>query len=143
MQVQSLAVLGGLHQFLSTAPVFVLCVLSQQFFLQSLDALGIAFCVQVGSLFHSCKWSPALWIYDVGILERVSHVMGYTEGTAGLFSVLSGNFLNLRHDFVAFRMSQNNFHTHTCHQANNALRNGERLAVGRRVSPCHSQLFAL
>ena len=28
---------------------------------------------------------------------------------------------------------ENNFHTHTCHQANNALRNGERLAVGRRV----------
>ena len=137
MQVQCLAVLGGLHQFFGTAPVFVLCVLSQQFLLQCLDAVGIAFSVQVGSLFHGCKRSPALWIYDIGILECVSHVMGYAEGTAGLLSVLSCNFLNLRHDLIAFRMSQDNFHTHTGHQSYNALRNGERFAVGRRVSPCH------
>ena len=79
----------------------------------------------------------------ISILECVSHVVRYAEGTAGLLSVLSCNFLNLRHYLVAFRMSQNNFHSHTGHQTDYTLRNRQRLSVGRRVSPGHSQLFAL
>ena len=39
-------------------------------------------------------------------------------------------------------MSQNNVHTETCHQTDNALRNGEWFAIRWRVSPCHSKFFA-
>ena len=121
----------------------MLGVLSQQLFLQSLDSFAVALAVQVGSLLHSGEGSPALRVNDVGVLEGVGHVVGYAEGTAGLLGVMSCNLLNLRHDLVAFRMSQDNLHTHSGHQADNALGNGEGFAVGGRVSPGHSQLFAL
>ena len=39
-------------------------------------------------------------------------------------------------------MSKNNVHAETCHQTDNALRNGEWFTIGWRVSPCHSDLFA-
>ena len=124
MQIQGLAVLGGLHQLFGTAPVFVVGVLSQQLFLQSLDAIGVALAVKVGTFLHSCKWSPALWINDIGVLEGLSHVVGSCEGTAGFLRVGLCHFLNLRHHLISFRMSQNNVHAHTCHQADDALGNG-------------------
>ena len=143
MQIQGLSVLGGLHQLLGAAPILVLCVLSQQLFLQRLDSLGVSLAVQVGSLLHCCERRPALGIYDVRILEGVRHVVGYTEGTSGFLRVLSCHFLYLGHDLIALGMSQHNFHSHTGHQAYHTLRYGQGLAVRRRVSPGHGQLLAL
>ena len=39
-------------------------------------------------------------------------------------------------------MRQNNVHTETCHKSDDTLWNGEWFTIGRRVSPCHSKLFA-
>ena len=121
----------------------MLCVLGQQLLLQSLDALGIALGVQIRPLLHSSEGSPALGIYDIGILKCVCHVVAYPEGAAGFLCVGLCHFLNLRHDLIAFRMSQDHFHAHAGHQSNHALGNGEGLAVGGGVGPGHGQLLAL
>ena len=121
----------------------MLCVLGKQLFLQSLDAVGIALSVEVGSLLHSCERSPALRIYDISILECLCHGIGLGEAAAGLLSVLLSYFLNLRHYLVSFRMCQNNVHTESGHQADNTLRYGKRFAVARGVSPGHSYFLTL
>ena len=40
-------------------------------------------------------------------------------------------------------MSKNYIHSESCHQTDNTLRYGQRLAVAGRISPCHGQLLAL
>ena len=60
VQVQGLAVLGGLHQLLGAAPVLVVGVLGQQLLLQGLDAVGVALGVQVGALLHGGEGAQLL-----------------------------------------------------------------------------------
>ena len=135
--------MGGGHQFLGAAPVLVLGVLGQQLLLQSLDALGVALAVQVGALLHGGKGRPALGVDHIGVLEGLRHVVGAGEGTAGLGSVLAGDFLDLGHDLVSFGMGQHNVHAEAGHQADDALGNGQGLAVAGGVRPGHGDLLAL
>ena len=142
MEIQGLAVLGGLHQLLGAAPVLVIGVLGQQFLLQSLDAVGVALSVQISALLHSGEGSPALGIDDISVLEGLGHGVGLGEGTAGLGGVGLGDLLHLGHDLVSLGVSQHHVHAETAHQADDALRHGEGLAVGGAVSPGHSDLLA-
>ena len=54
-----------------------------------------------------------------------------------------GDLLHLGHDLVALGMGQHHVHAETGHQADDALRHGEGLAVGGAVSPGHGDLLAL
>ena len=117
-------------------------VLGQQFLLQSLDAVGVALSVQISALLHSGEGSPALGIDDISVLEGLGHGVGLGEGTAGLGGVGLGDLLHLGHDLVSLGVSQHHVHAETAHQADDALRHGEGLAVGGAVSPGHSDLLA-
>ena len=59
------------------------------------------------------------------------------------FGLFGGDLFDFRNQVVAFRISQRNVHAETRHQTDNALRNGQRLAVRRGISPRHGQLFTL
>ena len=58
------------------------------------------------------------------------------------FRLFGGDLFDFRNQVVSFRISQRNVHAETGHQADNTLRNGQRLAVRRGISPCHGQFFA-
>ena len=108
---------------------FVVRVLSEQFFFKTVDAFLVAVSVQFSTFFHRGERSPALRIDDVRILEGFRHVVGLCEGSAGSRSVLLRYFFDVFHYVVSFRMSQDYVHAETCHQSDNTLRNGQRLAV--------------
>ena len=120
----------------------MLCILSQQLFLQFLDSLEVTVSVQFRTFFHSCERSPALRIYDICVLKRLFHAVCLCEGAAGFLCIFSSDSLNLREYLVSFGMSQDNVHSETCHQADHTLGNRERLSVGRRVSPGHCNLLS-
>ena len=102
--------------------VLVLGVLSQKLFFKRLNAIEIAVAIEVGSLFHCGKGSPALGINYVGIFESFFHAVGLSEGAAGLLGVCFSDFLDLGHYIVAFGMSKNDLHAESCEQTYNALR---------------------
>ena len=143
VQVEGLAVPGGLHQLLGAAPVLVLGVLGQQLLLQSLDAVAVALGVEVGALLHGGEGGPALGIDDVGVPEGLGHGVGLGEAAAGLGGVGPGDLLHLGHDLVALGMGQDHVHAEAGHQADDALGHGEGLAVGGGVGPGHGDLLAL
>ena len=143
MHVKSLSVLGQLHHLFCTSPILVLSVLSKKLLLKSLDALCVALAVKVGSLLHSCEWSPRLWIYDISTLECFLHIVGNLERSAGLLSILLCYVYNVLHYIISFRMSKNYFHTKSCEKTDYTLRYGKWLSVRRRVCPSHSQLLTL
>ncbi len=57
--------------------------------------------------------------------------------------ILPGHFDHIRDQVIPFRVGQGHVHAKAGHQADDALRHGERLAVARRVSPGHGDLLAL
>ena len=121
----------------------MLGVLGQQALLQRVDALLVAGGVQLGALLHGGVGRPALGIHDVGILEGFLHVVGLVELGAVLLAVLAGDLLHLGHDVIALGMGQRHIHAKAGEQADDALRYGQRLAVGGRVGPGHGDLLAL
>ena len=60
-----------------------------------------------------------------------------------LLAVLPGHFLHLGHHIIAIGVSQSHVHAEAGEQTDNALRHGQGLAVGGRVSPGHSDLLTL
>src|SRR5699024_6995717 len=135
VQVECFAIFCCCHELFCACPVFVLCILSQQFLLQLFDALEVAAAVQFRTFLHGSERSPAFRIYDVGVFECLCHIVCLCEGSAGLCCVLCGNSLHFREHLISFRMGEHNVHSETGHQTDDALGNGERLAVGRRVCP--------
>ena len=143
MQVQSLAVLGELHHLLGAGPILVLGVLGQQLLLQSVDAVLVALGIQLGAFLHGGEGSPALGIHDVGVGKGLGHGVGLVELGAVLLAVLAGHLLHLGHHVIALGMSQGHVHAEAGEQADNALGNGQGLAVGGRIGPGHGDLLAL
>ena len=60
----------------------MLCILSKQILLELVDAVEVAFAIEIGSDFHCSKRGPALRIYNVSILECFLHIIGYCELSA-------------------------------------------------------------
>ena len=121
----------------------MLRVLRKQLLLQCIDPVEIALAVQIRSLLHGCERSPALRIDDIRILEGLGHAVDLREAAAALLRVFARDLLALRENIISFRMRKHDIHAEAGHQADHALRNGQRLSVAGRICPGHGKLFAL
>ena len=121
----------------------MLGVLREQLFLQLVDAVLVAGLIELRALLHGLERRPGLGIDDVGVLEGFLHVVALLEAAAGGRRVLLGDLLDLGHDLVAFGVSEGDIHAEAGEEADNALRDGEGLAVARGIGPCHGDLLAL
>ena len=143
MQIKRLAVLGQLHHFLGALPVLVLGILREELLFQRLDAVHIALAIELRALLHGLERRPALGIHNVRILERFCHGVGDLELAAIGLGVLLGNLHHLVHNLVALGIGQRHVHAKAGHEADDALRDGEGLAVAGAVGPGHGHLLAL
>ncbi len=98
---------------------------------------------QLGALLHHLIGSPGLGIDDVGILERLFHGSHLAKAPTGGLGILPGHFDHVRDQVIPLWMGQGHVHAKAGHQADDALRYGERLAVARGVGPGHGNLLAL
>ena len=138
-----LAVGGLLHELGRGAPILMRGVLSEQLLLECSDAGVVALGVQVGTLLHGGKRSPALGDHDVGALEGLGHGVDLLKGGAGLGGIALGALDDLGHEVVALGVGQGDVHAKTGQQADQRLRAGQRLAVRGRVGPGDGNLLAL
>ena len=121
----------------------MLGILREELLLQLVDALLVALDIELGALFHGLERSPGLRIDDVGVPEGFLHVVRLVELGAVLLAVLTGDLLDLGEDVIALRMGQRDIHAEAGEQADDALRDRQRLAVGRGIGPRHGDLLAL
>ena len=84
--------------------------------------------------------APGLGIDDMGVLHGFSHVVADSEGAVGAFGIVAASCQDLVIELHAFRVSQNNFHTHHAGGDDSTLGNGAGLVHARRVGPTHDEL---
>ena len=121
----------------------MLGILREELLLQRVDAGLVALLVELGALLHGLERSPGLGINDVGVPEGFLHVVALLEAAAGGRRVLLGDLLDLGHDLIALGMGESDVHAEAGEQADDALRDGQGLAVAGGIGPGHGDLLAL
>ena len=91
---------------------------------------------------HHLERRPGLGVDDVGALEGLFHVVADAERAARSRGLFAGQFDHLGHQVVALGVGQRHVHAEAGHEADDALRHRERLAVARRIGPGHGDLLA-
>lgn len=142
VHVEGLAVLGGGHHLLIALPVDVLLVELEALLLGDLEAIVVLLLELLSALSGDPHWSPALRVDDIGVDEGLAHVVADLEGTAGLGSVLLGDLDDLWDEVVALWVSEDEVGAEAGKESDEALWDGEWLAIGWGVCPAHDDLLA-
>jgi len=145
VHVESVAVLGELHELRSALPIDELLAVLDSLLVELLEGLlgSTTGAKKLDTLLHDRDASPALRIDDIGILESLLHVVADGELTARGSGVLLGNLDDLRKKVVALGVSESDIHAEAGHESNDGLRHGEGLAIRGAVGPAHDELLAL
>jgi len=145
VHVESIAVLGELHELGSALPVDELLAVLDSLLVELLESIlgSSAGTEELDTLLHDGDASPALRVDDIGILEGLSHVVADGELATRSSRVLLGDLDDLGEKIVALRVSKGDVHTVAGHESDDGLRDGEGLAIRGAVGPAHDELLAL